>query len=153
MSHARASQRIEPLQHLAESREEEASKLLLDRQRVLGERERRLHELQNYVSEYDRPQSAPATVLLLNRHQFVGRLREAVAVQQTLVEQARRDCDTERARWLLTRRNVSTLDQLADCYRRRERVVDERIDQKRMDEFALRQFCVNEGDADMETES
>jgi len=153
MSQVRASQRIEPLQQLAESREEEASKRLLERQRALSERERRLRELQNYVAEYDRPQSAPANVLLLNRHQFVGRLREAVAVQQTLVEQAQRECDAERARWLLTRRDVSTLDQLADCYRRRERLVEERLENKRMDEFALRQFCVDDGQAELETTS
>lgn len=135
-----ASERLQPLQQRAESREEEAARRLLDQQRQLSERELRLHELTRYLAEYEGMSSAGSARMLMNQRAFVERLREAVAMQKRLVEQARASCDLERGRWLLERREVSTLDQLADCYRRRERVVEERREQKQMDEFALRSF-------------
>ncbi|MEQ1439327.1 flagellar export protein FliJ [Fontimonas sp. SYSU GA230001] len=135
-----ASQRLQPLQQLAQTREEEAARRLLEQQRQLSERELRLHELTRYLAEYEAMNSAGSARMLINQRAFIERLREAVAMQRRLVEQARAGCDAERGRWLLERREVSTLDQLAECYRRRERQIEERRDQKRLDEFALRSF-------------
>ncbi|MFA5940099.1 MAG: flagellar export protein FliJ [Sinimarinibacterium sp.] len=135
-----ASERLQPLQQRAETREEEATRRLLDQQRQLSERELRLHELTRYLAEYEGMGSAGSARMLMNQRAFIERLREAVAMQTRLVEQARAGCDAERGRWLLEHREVSTLDQLADCYRRRERLVEERRDQKQMDEFAVRSF-------------
>lgn len=146
MSPAMSSARMQPLQQLAEVREDEAAKRLLDQQRVLGEREQRLQELSRYLAEYEGLATAHNPRLLMNRQAFVERLREAVDMQARLVEQARSHCDVQRAEWLLQHREVSTLDQLADCYRRRERRVEEQRSQKQLDELALRRFC-GAGDA------
>jgi flagellar protein FliJ len=140
MSPAMSSARMQPLQQLAELREDEAARRLLDQQRVLGEREQRLHELTRYLGEYEGLAQAHSPRLLMNRQAFVERLREAVAMQSRLVEQARSHCDVQRGEWLLQRREVSTLDQLADCYRRREQRVEEQRNQRQLDEFALRRF-------------
>lgn len=136
-----ASERLQPLQRRAESREEEAARRLLDQQRQLSERELRMHELSRYLAEYEGMGNAGSARMLMNQRAFIERLREAVAMQARLVEQARAGCDAERGRWLLERREVSTLDQLADCYRRRERRAEERRDQKQMDEFGVRSFA------------
>ncbi len=138
-----ASVRLKPLQQLAESREEDAARRLLDHQRQLSERELRLQELSRYLAEYEGAGQLLNASMLMNREAFLARLREAVAVQERLVQQARASCDTERARWLLQRREVSTLDQLADCYRRRERRIEEQRSQKQLDDFALRRFSVS----------
>lgn len=141
-----SSSRLQPLQQLAETREEDAARRLLDEQRQLSDRELRLHELTRYLSEYEALGHAHSAQLLMNRQAFLARLREAVAVQERLVQQARSNCDTERARWLLQRREVSTLDQLADCYRRREQRLEEQRGQRQLDEFALRRFVVARAD-------
>lgn len=140
MNASMSSARLQPLQQIAESREEEASRRLLDRQRALSERESRLNELTRYLSEYEGLAQAHNPRLLMNRQAFVERLREAVAIQTQLVQQARSGCDVERAEWLLQRKQVATLDQLADCYRRRESAVEAQRTQKQLDEFALRRF-------------
>jgi flagellar protein FliJ len=140
MSRAMSSERMQPLQKIAEAREDEAARQLLDRQRVLGEREQRLHELTRYLGEYEGLGQAHNPRLLMNRQAFVERLREAVSMQARLVEQARSHCDVQRGEWLLQHREVSTLDQLADCYRRRERRIEDQRSQRHLDEFALRRF-------------
>jgi flagellar protein FliJ len=140
MRPAMSSARMQPLQQIAEHREDEAARRLLDQQRVLGEREQRLHELTRYLGEYEGLAQAHSARLLMNRQAFVERLREAVAMQSRLVEQARSHCDVQRGEWLLQRREVSTLDQLAACYRRREQRVEEQRNQRQLDEFALRRF-------------
>lgn len=136
-----SSQRLRPLQQLVESREETAARRLLDQQRRLGERELRLEELNRYLTEYEGGVQAHSAQMLMNRQAFVARLREAVEMQAGLVNQARTDCDVERANWLLQRRELSTLDRLASCYRRREQRVEEQREQKRLDEFALRRYA------------
>ncbi len=145
MSPAMSSARMQPLQQLAEVREDEAARRLIDQQRVLGEREQRLQELTRYLAEYDGLASAHNPRLLMNRQAFVERLREAVSMQTRLVEQARSHCEVQRAEWLLQHREVSTLDQLAECYRRRERRSEEQRGQRQLDEFALRRFLAGDG--------
>jgi flagellar protein FliJ len=131
---------LQPLQQIAETREEEAARRLIEQQRQLSERELRLDELSRYLAEYETLGYAHNPRMLMNRQAFLERLREAVAVQERLVQQARSSCNTERARWLLRRRELTTLDQLADTYRRREQRVEQQRDQKQLDEFALRSF-------------
>ncbi|SFF43766.1 FliJ protein [Fontimonas thermophila] len=131
---------LQPLHRLAEAREQDAARRLLERQRELAERERRLRELVQYLAEYESAAQVHNAQMLMNRQAFLARLREAVAVQERLVEQARTNCDVERTHWLLQRREVSTLDQLIDRYRRRERDVEAQRAQRQLDEFALQRF-------------
>lgn len=132
------SVRIQPLQTLAEDREDAAARRLADCQRTLSEREARLLELTRYREDYEqRASSCDTPQLLLNRRAFIARLREAEIFQRQLVEQAQQDCANERGRWLLRHRETATLEQLASVYLRREAVVEERRSQARLDEFAL----------------
>ncbi|HEY1078431.1 MAG TPA: flagellar export protein FliJ [Fontimonas sp.] len=133
------SRRIEPLQQLAKSREDQAAGRLADAQRKLAEREARLRELTVYCSEYALPERVTSTQLLLNARMFASRLHEAAAFQAQLTQQAQRELEAERGRWLQRHREVGTLEQLADVYREREAQIDNRRGQRALDEHALRQ--------------
>ncbi|HEY0973708.1 MAG TPA: flagellar export protein FliJ [Solimonas sp.] len=136
------SQRLVPLQQLADTREDEAARRLLDAQRQVAEREARLQELCAYRGEYEQRLGGATPQLMLNARQFIARLREAEAFQRYLVEQARQALATERGRWLLRRREAGTLEQLAEVYRGRERQVEARRQQKVLDEYAQRLHAV-----------
>lgn len=138
------SRRIEPLQQLAKNREDQAAGRLADAQRKLTEREARLNELSAYCREYALPERVTSTQLLLNARMFVSRLHEAAAFQTQLTRQAQQELDAERGRWLQRHREVSTLDQLADVYRGRESLVENRRGQRALDEHALRQHQAGE---------
>ncbi|MDM4770805.1 flagellar export protein FliJ [Solimonas sp. SE-A11] len=135
------SRRLVPLQTLADQREDEAARRLADVQRRHADQEARLVELRRYADEYANAPAGPTAVLMLNRQAFLGRLREAERFQVQAVEDARLAVEAERAAWLLKRRDVSVLDQLAACYRGREQRQDERREQRGADELALRRFA------------
>jgi signal transduction histidine kinase len=76
------SQRIEPLQQLAKTREDQAACRLSQAQRRLDEREARLRELSEFCRDYEPRATATSTQLLLNARLFVTRLREAEAFNE-----------------------------------------------------------------------
>lgn len=131
------SARLEPLQLVADKREDEAMRAMAECQRVVAEHETRLVELQRYLQDYLNSSVVASTpALISNRHAFIARLREAENFQRNLLEQARERCDAERTRWLLKRRDVGVLEQLAASYRTQERQQVERASQKDADERA-----------------
>ena len=131
------SARLQPLQQIADQVEDEARRQMAECQRQVAEHETRLAELQRYLADYlaaDSRDSTPA--LVVNRHAFIARLREAERFQRTLLEQAQERRDAERTRWLLKRRDVGVLEQLAASYRMQEQRHVERQVQKDSDERA-----------------
>jgi flagellar FliJ protein len=131
------SARLQPLQLVADQREDEAMRAMAACQSLAAEHEARLSELQRYVQDYSNSASGANTpALISNRHAFLAKLREAENFQKTLLEQAKERCEAERTRWLLKRRDVGVLEQLAASYRTQERQQIERIEQKDSDERA-----------------
>lgn len=134
------SRRLVPLQTVAETREDEAARRLAEVQKRHADQETRLADLRRYAEEYATAPAGPTPALMLNRQAFLTRLREAERFQVQAVEDARLAVEAERAAWLLKRRDVSVLDQLAACYRGREQRQQERYEQRGADELALRRF-------------
>jgi len=138
---ATRSARLEPLQLVADKREDEAMRAMAECQRQVAEHEARLTELQRYMQEYANSNVAASTpALISNRHAFLAKLREAEKYQQSVLEQAKERSEAERTRWLLKRRDVGVLEQLAASYRTQERQQTERISQKDADERASQSY-------------
>lgn len=134
---ASRSARLEPLQLVADQREDEAMRAMAECQRIVVEHETRLVELQRYLQDYvNNGVTASTPALISNRHAFIAKLREAENFQKTLLQQAKERCEAERTRWLLKRRDVGVLEQLAASYRTQERQQVERTAQKDADERA-----------------
>lgn len=131
------SVRLEPLQVVADQREDEAMRAMAECQRLVTEHETRLNELQRYLQDYVAMASEASTPSLVsNRHAFLMKLREAETFQKSLLAQAIERCDAERTRWLLKRRDAGVLEQLAASYRKQEFQQAERLAQKDLDELA-----------------
>ena len=138
---ASRSARLEPLQLVADQREDEAMRMMAECQRVVADHEARLAELQRYLQDYvNSSVTASTPALINNRHAFMAKLREAENYQKNVLVQARERCEAERARWLLKRRDVGVLEQLAASYRVQERQQVERQIQKDSDERASQSF-------------
>lgn len=140
MAQTQASQRMQPLQTLADVRQDKAARQLVDAQRQQADRQARLVELSRYREDYERQTTAATPQLLRNRHAFLDRLREAERFQQQLVEQAGRSVDECRAHWLVQQRGSRTVAQLTACYLERERREEQRREQSRLDEFAMQRY-------------
>lgn len=137
------SHRLAPLQTIAGNREDEAARRLAEMQRKHADQHARLVEIRRYAAEYAAAPAGVTASMLVNRQAFLGKLREAEHFQHKAVEEARLAVEAERTLWLLKRRDVSVLDQLAACYRVRERRHEERRDQRGADELALRRYLAD----------
>ncbi|MFX8696387.1 hypothetical protein ABTM58_20240, partial [Acinetobacter baumannii] len=73
-------ERLTPIHDLAERREADAARVLAEAQRLLEDRLRQLHELENYKEPAGAQGSAPlqSAALMRNRELFRLRLAEAI---------------------------------------------------------------------------
>lgn len=134
------SQRLDPLLHVMQQRQDAAAREVAERDRQLAEQEQRLDALRRYAEEYAiTPQEATiAPALLANRIAFRAKLETAVDQQTRIVDSSRQNRDVERARLMLASRDTKVLEQLADSYRAQEsRVAEQRV-QRELDDLGAR---------------
>lgn len=136
-NHHLSADRLAPLRLLAESREREAAQLFAQAQTLAADREDKLAQLENYC-EPELTGTIAATALLLNREAFRARLADAIGMQRRVVTDSRQRAEDARRLWLERRRELLVIDQLIERSSQRERVADERIAQRQMDEMGLR---------------
>ncbi len=133
------SERLAPLQRLAERKEEAAARALGIARRKLAEAEQRLLELRRFRDEYCRQlqnsgQQGLAGRQLQSFQQFLAQLDAAIGQQQTVIEQCRNDCDTQTRQWEGRHREQHILDKTVDRFRTREQRETRRREQKLEDE-------------------
>ena len=133
------SRRLDPLLRRAQDHEDAVARALAERQQALDMHLSRLEELRRYADEYAGAQmAATSPSQLMNRRAFLDRLDSAVQQQSQTVDRNRERVDAERARLLLASRDKQVLEQLAASYRAREKQVEERRDQREMDDLGAR---------------
>ena len=141
-------QRLKPIQRLAQDKEDAQARELAERERALQTQEQRLADLRRFAAEYAALPAGARTsaALLSNRRAFVEKLDSAVNQQQRHVDNARGNCDVERARLMLASREVRVLDKLAASYNAQERKETERRAQRELDDHAARTFRRKDGE-------
>ena len=133
------SHRLDPLLRRAQDHEDEVARTLAERQQSLDMHQSRLEELRRYADEYAGAQmAATSPSQLMNRRAFLDRLDSAVQQQSQTVDRNRERVDAERARLLLASRDKQVLEQLAASYRAQEQKVQDRRDQREMDDIGAR---------------
>ena len=129
------TKRLAPIQRVAETREDSAMEAFLELQRVASAAQARLEELTEYLASYTRTAATAITpAMLVNRHAFMSKLRDAIDYQRNEVNKVNAACQAQRARWILASRDVRVLDKLSETYRHRERTEAERIAQREQDD-------------------
>ena len=133
------SRRIDPLLNRAQETEDAAARVLAERQSTLAQHEAQLVELRRYAEEYGNSQmAATSPAQLANRRAFLDRLQSAVEQQSRAVDNSRQTVEIERGRLLLASRDKQVLEQLAASYRAQEQKVEDRRDQREMDDIGAR---------------
>ena len=124
------SQRLDPLLRVVQQRQDDAARVVGERERAQAEQEARLDALRRYAEEYSAaPASAGNTIapaLLANRIAFRAKLDAAVAQQSSVVDNARQHAEIERARLMIASRETKVLEKLAASYRTEELRIDVR---------------------------
>jgi len=134
------STRMQPVAEVALRREREAAARLGECQRREQAGVQRLEELRRYRDEYTRQFAAGGSLgaaRLRDYRAFLDRLNQAVEQQGELLLRVRRECETQRRRWLDLHGRAEALGKVVERYRVEERAGEERREQKELDQRTL----------------
>lgn len=137
------AKRLAPVQNLIDDTERRLAQSLVAFERRVTENETKLQELERYRSEYERQFSQRAgrgigATDLRDYQAFLARLGEAIKQQQSVVQRARADRDTERQRWQDAAKRSKALDHVVGLWQTEERRTIDRREQHESDERAQR---------------
>ena len=135
------AKRLDPLIRRAEGREDALAKELAKKVQTHQQQEQRLGDLERFRGEYEAPPTPGAAVSpsqLLNRAAFLAKIDEAVSTQQKHLASSEEALAIERTRLLLASRDKLVLEKLAASYRAAEKEVQERNDQRVLDDLGAR---------------
>ncbi len=133
------SQRLQPIQRLAEGDEQRAARELGAAQQQLAQARQQLDELMDYRADYQRRfQQAGAGGMgagqLADYQQFLLRLGQAIDEQAQRVAQAGQWLEARRSHWFARRGRVKSLEGVAARYLAQEQRSEQRREQREQDE-------------------
>lgn len=133
------SDRLKPIQQVAQVRERDAARAFGESQRRLQDEEQRLAELAAYRAEYLQrfrtlQQQGITVAQLLEYQAFLGKLDAALRHQEEVVQLRRGDADRRMAAWTDRRTHTQAMDRAVENLAEAERAAGERSDQKALDE-------------------
>jgi flagellar FliJ protein len=120
---------------------DEADQALQHALRVLQNAQAQMAQLAGYADETDlrwttANASALSGELMMHHRNFMGRLREAIQMQEGVMRNLERQADTARQRRVQREIKLKSFEQLLEKRLRERAVLAARREQKQMDEFA-----------------
>ncbi|MEE9494469.1 MAG: flagellar export protein FliJ [Gammaproteobacteria bacterium] len=144
------SERMHVVQSVAAAREKVAAQQLGKTRQILNQQLVRLEELSNYRQQYvqqfaDTGSRGISARSLQDYRVFVDRLNTAIRQQDQVVEQARVHLSTVYDQWMQTHSHTLAIGKLIGRFRDDEKIQENRLEQKLMDEFVAIQKGRNSG--------
>lgn len=142
------SQRLEPVKFLREKQlQEEARKLAVTTQ-AMQSATRQLNDLEQYLRDYYADPSRGNVTFksaqdLAAYQQFIVKLNDAVGRQRQLVAIKEAAWRAQQKRWIDASTNVDTIEKLMLKARLDEQKIDDKKEQKLVDELSTRVFLTN----------
>ncbi len=135
------SQRMKPVQRVAEAREQATAKDLAAAQRYLKDQETRLVELQQYQREYllqsqEMGRAGVSASRYLGMQHFLANVDKAIEQQRQVVDNATRVCEQKRRVWQEAYSKCKSLDKVVERFAAQELYEQSQREQKELDEIA-----------------
>jgi flagellar FliJ protein len=140
-----AQSKYELLKRLAKEREDKAAERMRRAQARLADANGKLSQLDLYRQEYEtrfaeRSQAGMSAAQWVDFKKFIGRIAEAVTMQQKEVEVADQRYQVERENWQEQHKQVAAFDKLIEREKQQAALKEAKREQKSTDEFAARQY-------------
>lgn len=137
------SKRMQPVEHVAKGREQDAMYKLGQSQQYLDAQRAKLKELCAYRDQYANDFAASgengfSATRVQDYRVFLGRLGEAVRQQEALVAQCEAQHEQTRQQWVTSRSHSQAIGKVIERYRAEENIVQERREQQEQDERSQR---------------
>ncbi|MDT8387905.1 MAG: flagellar export protein FliJ [Thiogranum sp.] len=135
------SKRMQPVQDVAQRREQEAIRKLGQTQQQLDAQRAKLEELRGYRDQYarqfeDSGDTGLGAIRMRDYRVFLGRLNEAIHQQETVVAQCDARHQQSREQWIAVRSHTRAIGKVMDNFVRQERRQQDKQEQREQDERA-----------------
>ncbi len=140
----RRSERMRSIEHLSQREAHDLAGQMERQAEAVRAAEARLRELTDYLNGYvteraEKSQSGGVSAMQLTEsHLFLERLKEAVSLQERVVEQARSALEAARARWIAQHVRTSALGSAVHRFQEEESKEAAQREQRLQDEVAAR---------------
>jgi flagellar FliJ protein len=136
---------MEPVQRVAEKRENAAAKCMGESRQKLSDQEARLKELQDYRDQYAAQFStrglAGLDALQLHDYRiFLSRLNQAIQQQELVIGQCRNQHHQNQDQWHDMHRHTKVVDKLIERFKADEQQQQQKREQQVLDDHAQRMF-------------
>ncbi|SDH40049.1 flagellar export protein FliJ [Pseudomonas panipatensis] len=140
---SRRAERLAPVVDMALKAEREAARQLGLAQNQLLQAQRKLAELERFRGDYqqqwiERGQQGVSGQWLMNYQRFLSQLEAAVEQQNRSLDWQREVVDKARGAWQEKYARLEGLRKLVERYREEARLLEDKREQKQLDEFAQR---------------
>ena len=137
------SKKLQPVVRHVENNEQSALKAVALSQQQLQQHQNQLQQLKGYKNDYENRHSSATAVSysslqLQEFNRFLNQLNDTIEQQQQVVQIAQREVDIKRQSWKHTRSRSDAMHKVVDKIQASEMKQAEKIEQKNMDEVALR---------------
>ena len=137
------SRRLKPVVQHADDKEQQALQEVARCQNQLQAEQQRLDQLQQYRHEYQSRKTDTGKLYssfeLVEFQRFLQQLDQTIEQQQLVLKQCEVTLNGKREQWKETRVNAKLMHKVVDNLQQQETRQQEKIEQKEMDEHALRQ--------------
>lgn len=137
------TKKLAPVVQHVDQKQQTALKAVAFSQQQLQLQEQRLQQLKEYRLEYAQQHRAGSglsysAVQFQEFNRFLSQLDDTIEQQQQLVKLAQREVEVKRQHWQLTRSRSDAMHKMVDRIEQSEQQQAQKIEQKFMDEVALR---------------
>ncbi|MEW8028394.1 MAG: flagellar export protein FliJ [Candidatus Thiodiazotropha sp.] len=137
------SKRLKPVQRFAHSKEQKAARMMGQAKKSLQQEEAKLEQLKQYHQEYlERFQQMAGEGMNANQLQeyraFLVKLDEAINQQQEVVAASVVNHSSTKNFWKKKHSRTQALNKAVDNFRKQERKIADRLEQKENDEHSHR---------------
>lgn len=135
------SERLNPVIKIAENKERDAARYMGECLRELEEHKKRLDELSLYRDEYSRKytevgKTGIGVTQLNDYRRFISQLNQAIVHQRQKIIEAEHEYQQRKTNWSDCHSRTKVLDKVATRYRTEEHKMEDRKEQKMVDEKA-----------------
>ncbi|MCP4078403.1 MAG: flagellar export protein FliJ [Gammaproteobacteria bacterium] len=137
------SEKLQPVVRHVENNEQSALKAVALSQQQLQRHQNQLQQLKEYKNDYENRHSSATGVSysplqLQEFNRFLNQLSDTIEQQQQIVQMALREVEIKRQNWKHRRSRSDAMHKVVDKIQACEMKQAEKIEQKDMDEVALR---------------
>ncbi|VAW72073.1 hypothetical protein MNBD_GAMMA12-3040 [hydrothermal vent metagenome] len=135
------SKRMQSIVNIASNEEEVAAKGLADAINNLDRQGAALQELISFREDYSVKfhQTVNTSAMAIQQfHDFISQLNQGIEHQQKILLQAEEAIEEQRQLWIERHNRTRALNKVVENYVRQEHESDEKLEQKLLDEYAMR---------------